>query len=166
MKRLEEYRLILFDMDGTLYYKRPMQIRMAGKLLLNVCTNRKGLCVLAIVLRFRRLREHWDVKADVDEKLYRMLAEQMKRDTEEIKRVIEKWIHHVPLQVIAKSRDAKLIDKMQHLRQQGVMVAVYSDYPVEAKQEVLGIADVDGFYGGQKEIGCLKPAPDGIYFIM
>ena len=166
MKQLEQYRLVLFDMDGTLYYKRPMQMRMAGKLLTNVCANPKGFWELLTVLKFRRLREHWTEKEDVDNNIYALLAEQMKCSPDEIKEVIEKWIHEIPLQVLAKSCDKKMIAKMYELQKKGIAVAIYSDYPVEAKQKVLGMAGIRGFYGGQKEIGCLKPAPDGIRFIM
>ena len=54
MKRaLTDYQLILFDMDGTLYFQRPLQFHMGMKMAAS-CLSRQGLKEMIIILKFRR----------------------------------------------------------------------------------------------------------------
>ena len=49
-------RLVVFDVDGTLYRQRPLRLRMARDLALHALT-RLDLRTLAVLQRFRHLRE-------------------------------------------------------------------------------------------------------------
>lgn len=166
MKRFDEYQLILFDMDGTLYFQRALQLKMAFLLLKNVLLQKRGWQELAIVLKFRRLRESAVEGDGLDEKLYNLLAEKWNMDAGQISEIIQKWIYQKPLEYLGKYRDKQLIEMMKKSEEMGVKVAVYSDYPTKEKQNVLGIDDVMGFYAGQKEIRRLKPDAKGIEVIM
>ncbi len=165
-KKISEYELILLDMDGTLYYQRPLQLCMGLWMIKNALFAKGGMKELKTVLAFRKLREHWEGSDNVDTKQYEMLAKEQNMSAEKVQAAVQKWIYELPLRYLARFADKTLITYAKEWMAAGKKVAVYSDYPSEDKQSVLGIAEIAGFYGGQKEIGALKPAPDGILYIM
>ncbi|MCM1136192.1 MAG: HAD family hydrolase [Clostridium sp.] len=169
-RKLSEYQLILFDMDGTLYFQRPLQFHMGLKML-SACTSLRGLQEIKIVLCFRRLRENWNKEqesggADMDGGQYAVAAEKLGLQPEEVQRCVQKWIYDKPLEIIRKYRDDRLAELVQNLFESGKKIAIYSDYPAEEKRDALQLPKVACFYGGQKEIGCMKPNPKGILKIM
>lgn len=170
-KKLSTYKLIIFDMDGTLYFQRPLQLHMGMKMLF-ACASPKGLKEMKIVLRFRKMREHWkgaqekEDASDIDHAQYRELARELGLRPEEIEKIIHKWIYHKPLEIIEKYRDDKLAELIKTLVKQKKKVVIYSDYPAEDKRNALKLPDIDCFYGGQREIACMKPDPKGIATIL
>lgn len=171
-KKWSEYQLILFDMDGTLYFQRPLQVHMGIKMLLS-CLKPGGFHEIMIVLRFRKLRENWKsssattmlLNSNIDETQYQLLSTQMGLTPDEIRPIIQKWIYQLPLQLLTHYRDNQLIEilKKYHLYTQ---VVIYSDYPATEKCIALGLNNIPCFYGGQENISRLKPDPKGIQVIM
>lgn len=171
MKNLLEYELVIFDMDGTLYYHRPVQLQMGLKLLSFACTHRQGLRELSTILKYRKLREKWPLNeksdsTDMERQQYEMLAEQMDISCEEAERIIKKWMFSIPLNGIYTYRDEKLLFLIQHLNEVGKKTVIYSDYDPVDKMNRLGLSEMPFYYGGQKELDCMKPDPRGIYVIM
>lgn len=168
-RNINEYKLILFDMDGTLYFQRPLQIHMALKMLLS-CLKPGGMREINIVLKFRKLREHWNAAAsadtDIDQEQYAHLATHLNIDIAEVEQAVQKWIYEKPLSIICKYRDNTLFEIIKKYHLQNKQVVIYSDYPATDKRDALALPSIPCFYGGQKEIGCMKPNPDGIIYIM
>lgn len=165
-KRFDEYQLVLFDMDGTLYFQRALQFKMARLLLAHALFERNGWRDLCVILQFRRIREK-SVRADgIEETLYEDLAKRWRISREQVREIVQKWIYQEPLRYLAGYKDACLLELIKILDKRGVRTAVYSDYPPQEKQKVLGIGEFPGFYGGQKEIEGFKPDPRGILYIM
>lgn len=170
-KTLTDYQLILFDMDGTLYFQRPLQFHMGMKMAAS-CLSRQGLKEIIIILKFRKLREHWQKSAqtgnsiDIDHAQYSELAASCKVSVDEIERIVQKWIYKKPLDILCKYRDNKLITLIESLMPQKTQLAIYSDYPATDKRNALQLPPIPCFYGGQPEIGCMKPDPKGILTIM
>ena len=172
MKRtLTDYQLILFDMDGTLYFQRPLQFHMGMKMAAS-CLSRQGLKEIMIILKFRKLREHWQKSAqihdniDIDHAQYSELAASCNVSAEAIERIVQKWIYEKPLDILRKYRDDKLLALIESLTNQKKQVVIYSDYPAQDKRNALQLPPLPCFYGGQPEIGCMKPDPKGILTIM
>ena len=166
MQPLEQYQLILFDMDGTLYFQRPLQIHMALKMLL-AALKPGGLRELQIVLKFRKLREHWQENLpDLDRAQYEALSEQTAVPAADIEAIIQKWIYQAPLEIMMRYRDHKLAEIIKKYHLQNKQVAIYSDYPAIDKRNSLELPPIPCFHGGQAEIGCMKPHPVGLQCIM
>ena len=165
-KKITEYKLVLVDMDGTLYYQRPLQLTMGCKMVMNALFCKNGLSELLTVLRFRKMREEITEQQDVDGQLYESLSAARNLSKERVQEIIRKWIYELPLTHIPRFRDAKLCQVIQQLEEQGIMTVIWSDYPTGEKQKALGLAKLPGCYNGREEIAALKPSPKGICYLM
>lgn len=166
--KLSKYDLIVFDMDGTLYFQRGMQLRMAIRLILHVITVKGGLRDLKIILNYRKLREKWDSSNSVDEaKLYSAVADDMGLNASRVRDVIREWMFEKPMDVVAECRDEVLVNMIGRLTADGKKVCIYSDYPTEDKCRAVGLDDViPQYYCGKDEIKTLKPNPSALFYIM
>lgn len=178
-KNLSEYKLIVFDMDGTLYFQRPLRLKM-GLLLLRNIFSKGGLAELNTILTFRKIRDSWTSSGDVDEEQYKATAEKLHTDSLFVEKTIKKWIYDAPLGLLKSVRDEELfgfIMKQNELRRRTdksdscdnqnnqPRMVVYSDYPPESKLKALGI-ELKSYYSGQSSIGIMKPDPKGLRVIM
>jgi HAD superfamily hydrolase (TIGR01549 family) len=165
--RLKEYDLIVFDMDGTLYFQRGMQLAMAVRLMRHALTAKHGFRHLSLILSYRKLREEWDsMRAVTDDELFDSLSRKSGVSPEDIKDLISKWMFDEPMDVVRKCRDRDLIDTMEALKAAGSKIVIYSDYPTEEKCRAVGLEDYDQIYCGMDEIKTMKPNPSGLFYIM
>lgn len=164
-----KYQLILFDMDGTLYFQRPLQIHMGLKMLA-ACISPGGLREMILVLKFRKLRENWMessvINTDLDQAQYAALSAQTGVPVSQIEAAVQKWIYDKPLEIIGRYRDNTLAEIIKKYHLQNIQVAIYSDYPALDKRDALKLPPIPCFYGGQENISCMKPHPKGLQTIM
>lgn len=167
-KRLSDYDLIIFDMDGTLYFQTGMRIRMALRLIRHALTTKRGIRDLKAILEYRKLREQWDSLEKMDDnELYDKVGEKYDIHPEEVAMVVNEWMFDNPMDVVRECRDRKLVDIIDRLRGQGKKICIYSDYPTEDKAYAIGLeADIRQYYCGQEEIKTMKPNPSGLFRIM
>jgi HAD superfamily hydrolase (TIGR01549 family) len=146
-KKLYEYRAIILDMDGTLYYHFPLKICMAFELLCYYTAHINQFKDLIRLIMFRISREA-GIISDEDS-------------------VIDYWMQEKPLKFIRLFKDKRLLGLMQYLHSQGIKIAVYSDYPVDKKIEALQPFNVDfSFHAADSAIQCLKPDVKGLKYIV
>lgn len=149
MKKLTDYQAIVVDLDGTLYFQKPVRLAMLKEMLLH----------------FWRIREFLVVKK------YRELFEQGLNEQERLARlpsyasvVIQEWMVDRPCPYVAKYKDSELIGLLEGAKAVSVMVIVYSDYPVKEKLRALGFLP-DAAYRSE-DIGALKPEAEGLKRIL
>lgn len=175
----DKYRVIVLDMDGTLYYQRGMQILMCIEMGAFAIMHPFSLWKLKAVSVFRRIREldlfsKEEIAAKDDrctekhlllEQQYKMTADKISKSTETVKQVIEEWMFKRPLKYLQYTCDRKLCDWIEVWKQRGKKVVVYSDYPAGEKCDILGI-HADAIYSSeQEEIGQMKPSVRGLEVI-
>ncbi len=166
IKHIDEYRLIIADMDGTLYYQTPLRIHMACKLLLHIMQHGiRGIREVLLVSEFRKIREN---KALSVSDACKKLSDDRNLDYEYVQNIIKTWIMDLPLSALPKYRDNILCNKLLKLSRNntGIIITVFSDYPASDKCSVLGLDTITAYHGDQSEIGELKPSPKGIEYIM
>ena len=159
----DSVRLVVFDVDGTLYRQRPLRIRMARDLALHALTHR-DLRTLAVLRRFRRLREDLG-EARVEgfaERLAAATAAGTGRTPAEVRAIVSRWIDRHPLPYLLRSRYAGLPELFAGLRRHGKVIGVLSDYPAAAKLEALELTADHVVAADDPEIGVLKPHPKGL----
>ena len=174
----EKYRLMLLDMDGTLYYQRKMQLLMCLEMLGYALRHPFSLWKFKTISIFRKVREN---AAIIEEKReegknlsgtnllhehYKETAVKIKKTPQKIEEVIDEWMFKRPLKHIYVCRDQVLCDKVQEWKRKGMKVVVYSDYPAEDKCRTLGIFP-DGVYSSDLEkIGQMKPSAKAVEVIV
>ncbi|MCR4806390.1 MAG: HAD family hydrolase [Lachnospiraceae bacterium] len=173
-KELSEYKAVVFDLDGTLYYQFRLRIKMAWVLCTYYLCHFWRIKDLFIIKRFREVREHWDEinkgRQDTEDSLeslqYSYLAGKMKVSGDRVRSVIEKWMYERPLEAVHDTRDADLLSLIEEIKKRGQKVFIFSDYPIEDKLKALGLS-VDGAYAATDErVNELKPSPRGLKLIM
>lgn len=166
--RIDEYRVYVVDMDGTLYYKGAMQIRMAFCLIWHYFRRMTRLRELLVLRSYRILRDRDEIveKEDFENWIIHQLSETYNYSHEKIREIVEEWIQKRPLRILSSCRDQRLINFLQTQRLAQKRVYIYSDYPARKKCEAIGI-NADGiYYPDKKKIRTLKPSAQGLNHII
>ncbi len=156
-------RLVVFDVDGTLYRQRPLRLRMARDLALHALS-RRDLRTLAVLRRFRERREALG-EARIEGFADRLVAETAAgsgRTPDEVRAIVARWIDRHPLPYLLRSRYAGLPELFAGLRRHGKAIGVLSDYPATAKLAALELAAHHVVSADDPDIGVLKPHPKGL----
>lgn len=167
-EKLSSYSLIIFDMDGTMYFKRSMQIRMGARLVMHALFHRGGMKDMRAVLDYRRMRENWDSsKAVSDDEFFSRLSDRYGIGKERAASLISEWLFEIPLEAVRKSADSDLAETVKQLLRDGKKVCIYSDYPAKDKCAALDLPEDIGIFScGDPGIGKMKPDPEGILHIL
>lgn len=166
-----QVRMVVFDLDGTLYDQGPLRWTMAVELVRDALHSR-SLRTIRVLRRFRKIREHLGERAAghaagnfLDEQ-YRLTAQACGCEESEVRSLTREWLEERPLRRIARYK-APGIDKLfAAIRASGRVVAVWSDYPVTAKLAALGLAPDHAVWAGDDAVGRLKPDPSGLTVLL
>lgn len=185
-KKICDYKVVVFDLDGTLYYQKMLRMTMAKRLMDYYLHHPFEVKDLLIVKKFREVRDMWDdiivsKRDDVEKSLnagerlddaslddiqYRYVAKKMHSTREHVESVIDKWIYKNPLDAVKASKDHFAAMLVEQLKALGVMTVIWSDYPVKDKLEALEISFDAEYYANQERLNEMKPSPKGLYLIM
>lgn len=181
-QKISDYKVVIFDLDGTLYYQKPFRLHMLFFLLKYVLCHPVSIKDILIIKKYREIRENWaqyeegsiedldtDFNTDLDTRQYMFVAKQMKLmkvSAERVKKAVSFFMLEAPLTLLPKYRDDELANMINRLKAEKITTAVYSDYPVEEKLAALGICVDACFTSADKEIGCMKPDPRGLQYIL
>ena len=162
-----QFKAWLIDLDGTLYYARPVKLMMAIELLF------AGPRVWRMISHFRRAHEEMRSRPDsaagdssksLFERQLALAAERAACDIDVARRTISKWMFERPGKWLRLFRRRSLLEQIRRHRETGGATALVSDYPAKLKLRALG---ADALFdcvvaNGESEppVG-LKPAPDG-----
>lgn len=164
------YELIIVDMDGTLYFQKPLRYKMSILMLKGLILGDIKLREIIALFIFRRKREKLAGLECHEDILYSAVAMALPRiiklSSEEVEKAVCKWIYEIPLAEIPQFKDYELIDKLKKAIYKNIMVYIYSDYPAENKASALGLTGVTCISSTDEEVGMLKPCPKGIESIL
>lgn len=166
-KKLEEYRLVIVDLDGTLYYQRPVRIVMAGRLMTYYLAHPGRIKELFALKKYREIREKAvSLRKQEAEAQYEEAGKELGLSGAYVKHVIEHWMYEIPCRILKRFRDDQLQETIVKLQKKGILVAIYSDYPVSMKLEALELKGMPAFSSEHPKIRRLKPDPKGILSIL
>jgi putative hydrolase of the HAD superfamily len=160
-------RLVVFDVDGTLYRQRPLRLRMARDMLLYALRQR-DLTPIRVLRVYRTIREELGEAEtqDFNAVLLERTAAKTGVSKDKIEALVSEWMEKRPLVQLASCRYPALVELFQALKARGKQIGILSDYPVEAKLERLGLFADHIVWAGQDEVGVLKPHPRGLQHVM
>lgn len=178
-KSLLDYKAVIFDLDGTLYYQKPFRIRMALYLAGHMLAHPSSMKDVLLIKKYREIRENWEeleksasyaddriLDKDLDSRQYEYVARVKKVSPERVEKAVRFFMLEAPLKLLPMYRDEAVFAFINKLHDKGIKVVVYSDYPVKDKLDALGIKADACFTSADESIGCMKPAPKGIRVIL
>jgi putative hydrolase of the HAD superfamily len=164
MNYVEKHNIKAFclDVDGTLYPRRQMYVRLM----------RTAFPSLSIGLRFnsvrKKYRETQESNPPFEDSRRGLLEKQASLflGNKSNKDSIEKMIVKMDKQFYkawAKSFKSiksfpNMVEALTLAKEQGIKIAVLSDFPIESKLETLGIAHLVDFALSSEDTGYLKPS--------
>lgn len=160
-------RLVIFDVDGTLYDQKKLRRKMTGALLRHYLPRPWCIHDLQVIRVFRKEREKMsaDPVEDLENAQYVRCASMVGRPPEQVKAIITRWMHSAPLPFLREYLYSGARELMEALRDQGIKTAIYSDYPATDKLKAMGLAADLVVSSTDTEIDALKPNPAGLYHI-
>lgn len=159
----EGIRLVVFDVDGTLYRQRPLRLRMALELLSHVLSS-GDVTTLRVLNCYRRVRERM-AEEEVMDFVPALLGEAARAcgtSDEHVRSIVAEWIERRPLRHLGSCRYPGLVELFAALRRRRKSIGVLSDYAVPAKLQALGLVADYVVCAEDAEIGVLKPNPKGL----
>lgn len=161
-------KVVIFDVDGTLYDQKKLRKRMLVSLLTFFILRPWKYRDLLILHRFRQEREkrNGNVGGDLENRQYEWCAQTTRVSVERIKRVVEYWVFKYPNPYLASYMYPGVKGLFQNLKERGVKIAIYSDYKAVDKISAMGL-EADLIVSSTDEIiDRLKPDPKAINYIM
>ncbi|MFK4873559.1 HAD family hydrolase [Novosphingobium sp. ZW T3_23] len=156
-------RLVVFDLDGTLYDQPPLRRAMALELVRH-SLRRRSLRTAEILRAYRRIREMLGTVQgdDFTNEQFSLTARRRGCSEGEVRALVEEWIERRPLVHLPRYKAQGIDDLFSALRATGRRIAVWSDYPVQAKLAALGLKADHVICSGDRAVGRLKPHPAGL----
>ncbi|WP_188946018.1 HAD family hydrolase [Polymorphobacter multimanifer] len=161
----QSIRLVVFDMDGTLYRQRPVRLAMLQMLLRDVFRSRSTR-TLRVLADYRRTREQLaDARTeDFDAPLVARVAARAGITQHAVEQLVEDWIETRPLPHLRRAMVPGADALFAALRNSGRRIGVLSDYPAAGKLAALGLA-ADHVVAA-RDVGVMKPHPRGLQALM
>jgi len=163
-----QIRLVVFDVDGTLYDQRPLRRRMLLVLLRHCLVHPHDLSLLRTLKTFRRLREEMAEQAsdDIGRLQYERPAALLGSSPETVRQTVEAWMHERPLRYLRGCRYPAVERVFEALKSSGRTTAIFSDYPAAAKLRALGLRADLQVAATDPDVQRLKPHPLGLHRVL
>lgn len=162
-----DIRLVVFDVDGTLYHQKPLRRRMAAELLKHTALRRETL-TLKVLQDYRRMRERL-AEADVspfEARLENDVAATHDISPERVRAIVNEWIDRRPLPFLRNVRRSGVDALFDALRREGRTIAVLSDYPLAAKMKALSLQADIAVAANDAQVLALKPNSKGLRHVL
>jgi putative hydrolase of the HAD superfamily len=136
---------VLFDVDGTLYYQFPVRVIMIAYLIsMNILNPRELIRKIKIIKAYRIAQEQ--LRTSIDNTMIKskdQFAATVDRTGESydyVTRNITEWFDKKPLPLLRFCRRQGLLKFLTKLKKEGMVLAVFSDYPAVDKLKALGVS--------------------------
>lgn len=159
-----DVKAVIFDVDGTMYNQRSLQLHMMLEILLHSISRPVRVKDMLILRRYRIQRERAAGQAldGLEESLLSATATDCRSNVDKVRGVVREWIHARPLRHLLACRASGLVEFINALKSRGVAVGVFSDYPSLEKLCALGVTVDTAVCSSDATVDRLKPDPRGL----
>ncbi len=165
---ITKYKLVIFDIDGTLYNQKKLRLKMIFNIIIYYLFKPLKIYELKILKIFREEREKnkGTNSDDLENEQYSWVVKKTNYSIEIIKNIVIKWILKRPLGYLYKCKYSGVDRLFLYLKENGIKIGIYSDYPTKEKLEYLGLdADIE-IASTDREVNAFKPDPKGLFYII
>lgn len=163
-------KLVIFDVDGTLYDQGKLRKFIIFELFSYYILRPWKILDLIIIYKFRKFREDLSQQnaKHLEALQYSGAAKSLFTSSERVKKVILEWLYNRPLKYLKECRYEGVLDFINNLEKRGILIAYFSDYPLENKLTALELpfSNKNIFYAGSSEIDAFKPNTKGLVYIL
>jgi putative hydrolase of the HAD superfamily len=161
-------KVVIFDVDGTLYNQQKLRLYMLKHISFFLLKHPLKLKEIRIIIEFRKQREirSGEKVKNIETAQYLWAAEKCRVNPDMVKKLVNKWIYEIPLQYLKKSGKTGLKRLFKKIKNNGIKIAIYSDYPAKKKIQVLGLSADLIISSIDKNIDCFKPDPKAVFYIL
>ena len=165
----DNLKMVIFDIDGTLYNQKKLRWYMAIELALYYLIRPWKMGEVQVLMHFRKEREKNALLPDMNHEIahnqYQWCQSKVNRPISEIKEIVAKWMHQKPLKHLPKCIYQNCANYIQKLNNAGVTTCAYSDFEGDAKLRAMNLNIQHCYSSEQAEINTLKPSAKGINYI-
>lgn len=163
----DRIKLVVFDVDGTLYDQRRLRVRMALDLMRHTLMAR-DLRPLLVLRAYRRIRERL-AEQEVGSFETRLLAETVdttRYSPHDVTEIVREWIERKPNAHLAACRYPGLPELFDGIKRSGRSIGILSDYPVHDKLDALGLTADHITSAVDPDVDVMKPHPRGLQTVI
>lgn len=166
--RLDAVKLIIFDVDGTLYDQSKLRKKMFLALISYYILRPWRYRDIIILYHFRKEREkHAGLKVEnLKQMQYDWCLSKVNTTLKRVKEVTDKWIFNFPNKYLQECMYPGVKSFFEELEKKQVLKAIYSDYDATAKLEYMGLKADLIVSSTDEYIDALKPLPNGLNYII
>jgi putative hydrolase of the HAD superfamily len=162
-----QLKVVVFDVDGTLYRQGPLRRAMLLRLLRwTLVRPIKGLRTFRVLQAYRHAQEELrgTIATDLTAAQIRIASQRTSADEASVIACVERWMEREPLSSLSRCTHTGLVEFLRACKAHGLRLAVLSDYPAEAKLRALGIDELFEVVlcAQAREVGVFKPHPRGL----
>jgi HAD superfamily hydrolase (TIGR01549 family) len=163
----EIIRLVVFDVDGTLYNQQAMRLRILRDLVGYSIASRSLETPMTLRL-YRKLRETMgEHEVDgFDGELVARTAQEVGVEESKVQSIVREWIEQRPLAHIRACRYPNVVELFAALKRRNKIVGIFSDYPAAEKLRAMELSADIIVSAVDKNVGILKPHPRGLVVVM
>lgn len=163
----DRVRVVIFDVDGTLYTQSRLRKKMMYALLAHYTIRPWRLQEMMILHHFRAEREKRAGHAggDLENAQYTWCVEKGNYSPAKVRKVVEQWMFNFPNRYLTECTYPGTQSFFAKLRSKGIQIAIYSDYKAHAKMQAMGLQADLIVSSTDPEIDRLKPDPKGLLYI-
>lgn len=163
----EQIKLVIFDVDGTLYNQKKLRIFMLNEMLIHACLQ-QDLTTLNIIRKYRIFREQLgnDEVFDFEKHLIQKTSDATGKSKDWVCATINLWIENKPLKHLFRCKYDGLDKLFNSIKRNGKLIGILSDYKVNEKLKALDLKADFLAYAGDASINVLKPHPKGLFYLM
>jgi HAD superfamily hydrolase (TIGR01549 family) len=160
-------RLVVFDVDGTLYSQKALRLRMLKDLVGHTIGSR-SVETLKTLRHYRKLRETiGEQEIDGFESvLIARTAQKAGVEQAKVQALVREWIELRPLAHVRACRYPHVAELFAALKRRHKIIGIFSDYPAVDKLRAMDLKADMVVSAVDENVGILKPDPRGLAVIM
>jgi putative hydrolase of the HAD superfamily len=163
----EKIKLIIFDVDGTLYNQKKLRLSMGYEMIKQTLIN-LDFSIIPIIRHYRIFREKFgdDEIYDFEKVLIKKTSLVTGHSEEKVSEVINEWIEIKPIKYLLSARYEGIDELFTSIKKNGKTIGILSDYKATVKLRALKL-NADLIVSAEDdEIKMLKPNPKGLHYML